>query len=167
MNIHFKMPQALLAAVREDLQRPHAYAMERVGFLACRFGTSDRNLLILGCEYHPVTDEDYEEDSSVGARFSSGAIRCALEVGLSAAVGMFHVHMHEHRGVPGPSNVDWREWAKFVPNFWHVQPRLPHGALVLSLDRMSGWCWFPGRSQPLAISRFSVVGRSLVSWEVG
>ena len=141
--------------------------MERVGFVACRFGTSDRSLLVLGCEYHAVADEHYERDVSVGARFNSAAIRCALEVSLSAAVGMFHVHLHEHRGVPGPSNVDWREWAKFVPDFWHVRPHLPHGALILSLDQMNGWCWCPGKSQPIAMSRFSVVARRLVSWEVG
>jgi hypothetical protein len=101
----------------------------------------------------------------VGARFSSGALRSALEIAISKEVGIFHVHLHDHPGIPRPSSVDRREWAKFIPCFWNVQPTLPHGALILSSDRIVGWCWYPGRPQPIAMSRFTVVGSRLIFWE--
>lgn len=79
---------------------------------------------------------------------------------------MFHVHLHDRLGTPHPSEVDWSEWAKFIPDFWHVQPKLPHGALILSRNRINGWCWYPGLSRPLAMTRFSVVDSKLTIWEL-
>jgi len=164
MKIHFKMLRSQRDAILRGLLRPHEYAAERVGFVSCRFGRSDSSLMVLAHTFHPVLDEDYECDPSVGARMKSAAIRSALQVALSSDVGMFHVHVHDHRGLPGPSSVDWTEWQKFVPNFWHVRPQLPHGALILSRDRLSGWCWYPKRQQPIQIERFSMVGRGMQSW---
>lgn len=166
MHIHFKALGNLVRVIREDLQRPHAHAAERVGFVSCRFGASEQGLLILAHGYHPVADEHYEYDPMVGARFSSAALRSAFQLALSNEVGIFHVHLHDHRGLPRPSSVDRREWAKFVPNFWHVQPDLPHGALLFSRDRLNGWCWYPREHTPLAISRFTLIDQQLVFWEV-
>jgi hypothetical protein len=165
VRIHFKLTEDLVRKMRGDLLRPHGHAAERVGFISCRFGTSDDGLLILGRDYHPVEDEHYEFDPMVGARFGAAAIRSALQIALSNGVGIFHIHCHEHLGEPKPSRVDWTEWAKFVPNFWHARPELPHGALLLSTNRMSGWCWFPGQNDPMKISRFTVVGQRLRYWE--
>jgi hypothetical protein len=167
MTIHFRMMRTLREAILRNLLRPHEHAAERVGFVSCRFGTSDSGLLILAHSFHPVQDEFYEEDPSVGARMNSAAIRSALQVALSQEVGMFHIHLHDHRGLPGPSSIDWSEWKKFVPNFWHIRPNLPHGALILSRDRLSGWCWYPGQSEPVRVARFTFIGKGLQSWEVG
>ena len=164
MTIHFRMLRTLREAIMHDLRRPHAHAGERIGFISCRFGTSDHDLIVLAHGFHPVRDEDYEVDHEVGARFSSAAIRAALQVALSDDVGMFHVHLHEHRGMPGPSSIDWSEWKTFVPNFWHVRPNLPHGALIVSDDRLSGWCWYPKRKHPVPIHRFTIVGNGMQSW---
>ncbi len=111
-----------------------------------------------------MLDEHYEYDPGVGARMNSAAIRSALQLALSNNFGLFHVHLHDHRGLPGPSPIDWSEWQKFVPDFWHVRPGLPHGALILSRDRMRGWCWYPGRQRPIEIERFTLVGRGMQSW---
>lgn len=164
MKIHFKMLRSQLDAIIRDLLHPHEHAAERVGFVSCRFGSSNSSLMVLAHTFHPVLDENYECDPRVGARMNSAAIRSALQVALTNDVGMFHVHLHDHRGLPGPSGVDWTEWQKFVPNFWHVRPLLPHGALILSRDRLSGWCWYPKRQQPIPIERFSIVGRGMQSW---
>jgi hypothetical protein len=164
MKIHLKMLGSQRDAIVRDLLRPHEHAAERVGFVSCRFGNSESSLMVLAHTFHPVLDENYEFDPGVGARMNSAAIRSALQVALSNDVGMFHVHLHDHRGLPGPSGVDWTEWQKFVPNFWHVRPQLPHGALILSRDRLSGWCWYPKRQQPIPIERFSIVGRGMRSW---
>ncbi len=166
MNVHFKIQGTLARRIRSDLRRPHSHAAERIGFMSCRFGTSDRALLVLAHDYHPAADEHYEFDATVGARFSSAAIRSAMQVAISHEVGIFHVHLHDHRGVPRPSAVDWSEWARFVPDFWHVRPALPHGALIFSLNQISGWCWYPGSRDPMPISQFTVVDHRLIFWKV-
>lgn len=166
MTIHFKMLGTLHETVLRDLRRPHSHAAERVGFLSCRFGASEKSLLVLAHRFHPVLDADYEDDFSVGARINSSAFRSALQTALSEDVGMFHVHLHGHHGVPRPSRIDWREWARFVPNFWHVRPNLPHGALLLSADRLAGWCWYPGSQEPIPLDRFTVIGRNWQTLEV-
>ena len=165
MRIHFKMNEGLLSSVREDLLRPHEHAAERIGFLSCGFGTTDEGLLIVACKYHPVEDGHYERDPLVGARFGSAAMREALQIALTSRRGIFHIHCHDHVGEPRPSRVDSVEWVRFIPDFWHVRPELPHGALLLSEDRMRGWCWFPKENGPLKISQFSVVGARLRFWE--
>lgn len=163
MKIHLKLPTPLEKRLRSDLGRPHAHAAERVGFVTARFGWAGNELLILAHGYQSIPDWKYEVDGTVGARISSAAFRTALETSLTENVGMFHVHLHGHRGLPRPSAVDWSEWARFVPNFWHVRPNLPHGALLLSADAIACWCWYPGRAQPDLVSRISVIGAGLQS----
>jgi len=164
MKVLFKITSSLLQLIREDLCRPHPYAYERVGFLSCRMASlKPTGLIILACEYVPIDDADYQNDPTVGAMMGPGAIRKALQFALNNDVGMFHVHMHDHVGPPHPSPTDLSETAKFVPDFWHVRPQFPHGAIVLSRDSISGRCWYPGRTKPISISRFSIVGPRLVS----
>jgi len=159
MRVAFKITCSLLRRVRADLCRPHAFAAERVGFLSCKVGAFDpTGWVILAHGYHPVADEDYVRDISVGAMMGSGAIRKALQASLTSESAMFHVHLHGHRGPPRFSGVDLRETAKFIPDFWHVSPQLVHGANVLSMDSMAGLCWHPRAPTPIPVSEFSIVG---------
>lgn len=159
MKIHFKIVRDLLEEVRLDLERPHEFAAERVGFLSCRAGNlPDGGMILLAHSYHPVSDEDYLDDPSVGAMMGPGAIRKAMEYAYNNPVGMFHVHMHDHGGVPAFSRIDRSESRKFVPDFWHVRPKMPHGAIVLSRDSAVGRCWIPGSSRTVAIDKITVVG---------
>lgn len=159
MRIVFKISRVLLNTVRSDLARPHPFAWERVGFLAGHPGVmSNGEIVILAQSYHPVADADYVDTDSVGAMMGAGAIRKALQIALSNRVSMFHVHMHEHVGVPRFSGVDLRESAVFMPDFWHVCSSHPHGALVLSRDSAAGLCWCPGSRHPLPIEEIVVVG---------
>lgn len=162
MMVTFRIGRTLLRSVREDLDRPHAFAFERVGFLFCRFGSLPMGgLIVLGCEYMIVADEHYINDNRFGAVVGAGAFRLALERTLTGAVGIFHVHMHSHRGTPSPSPIDLRETAKFVPDFFHVQSALPHGALVVSRDSISGRVWLNEDGRPIEITSVSVVGSPL------
>lgn len=159
MRIVFKISRVLLNTVRSDLARPHPFAWERVGFLAGHPGAiGNREIVILAQSYYPVADADYVDTDSVGAMMGAGAIRKALQIGLSNRVSMFHVHMHEHVGKPQFSGVDLRESAVFMPDFWHVCSSHPHGALVLSKDSAAGLCWCPGSRHPLPIEEIVVVG---------
>ena len=159
MNVHFKVTSGLLEAIHNDLGRRHPYAMERVGFITCRFANARTDaLMVLSHSYHPVADEDYIDDRAYGALIDSSAFRKAMQLSYAHGVGLFHVHMHGGRGKPLPSSTDMRESARFVPDFFHVQPKLPHGALILSSDSISGRVWLPSTLRPEPIDRFSVVG---------
>src|SRR3989441_3753775 len=163
MKVLFKITSSLLKRVREDLVRTHEFAAERVGFLSWRAAKlRPRGLVILAHDYHPVSDNDYVNDSTVGAMMGSEAIRKALQFAYGNEVGMAHVHMHDHCGSPCPSRTDLSETAKFVPDFWHVKPQMPHGAIIVSRDSISGRCWYPGRSKPVSISKLTIVGPRLV-----
>lgn len=159
MNIHFKIRRDLLDAIRADLQRPHPFAYERVGWITAgvsRIGAG--SLMVLAQAYHPVADGDYVEDRSVGAMMGSAAIRTALERSYRDRTAALHVHLHEHSGRPGFSGVDDRENAKFVPDFFNVAAHAPHGAVVLSRDGMSGNLWLSRSEPPAPITRFTAVG---------
>jgi hypothetical protein len=159
MRTVFKLTKRLLDKAYVRLQRPHPFAFERVGFLMCRPGLlDDGGVVILAHDLQDVADEDYLDDPGVGAMMGPNAIRKALQTSYNHQASMFHVHLHLHRGKPHFSGVDETETAKFVPDFWNVQPGLPHGAIVLSNDSACGKCWIPGLEASVEISQFSVVG---------
>ncbi len=159
MKIHFKITRVLLHRVQIDLERPHPFTAERVGFISCKVAAFQPNgILILAQALHSVEDDDYLRNSHVGAMMGPSAIRKALQVAYREPLAMFHVHMHNHYGEPWFSRTDLSEASNFVPDFWHVRPDLPHGAIVLSCDSMAGLCWLPGLQKPVRISEVSVVG---------
>lgn len=164
MRTLFRIERSLVDEVRCDLARPHAFAHERVGFIACRVGAIEDGFTLLAERYLAVAGEDYEDDPRVGAMLGSAAIRKALQVAYRDQVSMVHVHQHEHRGVPRFSSIDLRESAKFVPDFFKVCKDVPHGALVLSCDGMAGIAWSPTTHAPTPMTELTVVGRPLSVW---
>jgi len=157
MNIIFRCTRRFLEEVRHDLARPHRFAAERVGFISVRPAATARSLVLIAEAYHPVADQDYLDDPSVGAMMGPEAIRKALDIALLQNVGVFHVHMHEHSGRSGFSGTDLREQTKFVPDFFTICPTMPHGAIVLSRDLAAGRVWL-SPSQLLPINELNVVG---------
>src|SRR5437879_13777537 len=79
MRFRFKITTGLLASIRADLGRPHAFAYERVGFILAAVAQSAWGVLVLAQEHHPVTDEDYLPDPSAGAMMGPEPIRKAME----------------------------------------------------------------------------------------
>jgi hypothetical protein len=159
MRIIFKLTKDLLQEVHASLRRPHPFAFERVGFLLCRVGAIEpAGAVILAHRLHAVADEDYVDEPAVGAMMGPDAIRKALQIAYSEEASMFHVHLHLHSGRPRFSQVDETESAKFVPDFWNVQPNMPHGALVFSSDSAFGRCWIPGQKKSVEVSDFKEVG---------
>jgi hypothetical protein len=160
MKTIFRATDRFLDDVRRDLARPHPFAAERVGFISVRATTAGDTLVMLAADYHPLADDEYVDDRSVGAMMGQEAIRKALDVALMRSAGMIHVHMHEHRGRPHFSRIDVREQLKFIPDFFKVRREMPHGAVVLSHDRANGRVWLD-RDTIVDISEFDVVGRRL------
>lgn len=163
MKITLKITQRLLNEIRLDLRRRHSFAAERVGFVACRFGMSaTKKLMILAFQYVPVADEDYVKDYGYGALLGPEGFRKAFQFAFSNDVGIFHVHLHDHEGKPGFSGIDKREMAKYVPDFFNVRPDLPHGALVLSRDSLTGSCWIGRTSRGIPIRDLQIVGAPMM-----
>lgn len=159
MRTAFKLTRSLFTRALRDLREPHPFAAERVGFFSCRVGSlKPAGWTVLAEDFHPVADEDYLEDHTVGAMMSADAIRKAMQVAMNNRCCMFHAHIHEHRGKPRFSAIDLSETAKFIPDFWNVCPHLVHGAIIFSGDSMAGRCWHPRSRAPVRISELSVVG---------
>ena len=162
MKIIFRTTDRFLKDVRADLSRPHPFAAERVGFISVRAAANNEALLLIAADYHPLSDDEYIEDRSVGAMMGQEAIRKALNVALLQSAGMFHVHMHEHEGRPRFSRIDLREQIKFVPDFFKVRQGMPHGAIVLSRDLANGRAWL-NPDTIFDISEFDVVANGISS----
>jgi len=152
-------------AALNDLARPHPFAAERVGFLSCKAAETLSGLVILAAAYLSVVDEDYLPDWSVGAMMGPDAIRKALQYAYNSASSMFHVHLHNHEGMPAFSTTDLRESGKFVPDFFNVQPSLPHGAIILSQNSAVGRCWYRSMQAPVWISKITFVGSPMIFFQ--
>jgi hypothetical protein len=168
MTIIFRARTDLLENIRADLDRPHRFAKERVGFIICNAGRlSNGGIAILAMDFDTVADEDYLSNPRFGALMGPAAIRKALQRAYNdgkADLSVFHVHMHGQRGVPEFSNIDDRESRRFVPDFFNVAPDMPHGAIVLSRNNACGYCWATPGAPPVAIDRFASVGAPLKLW---
>jgi hypothetical protein len=162
MKLLFRSTCDFMARVRADLRRPHPFAYERVGFIGASAAWGKDLLVLLADSYHPVADEDYVDDQTVGAMMGSEAIRKALEIALLARspVGMFHVHLHDFPGAPRFSRIDLREQERFIPDFFSARSDVPHGALVLSPTSITGRAWL-SRDSVVPIAEFNELGNRL------
>ena len=78
--IRMRLSETLVNNVLEDLRTPHSFAAERIGFLCCRQRSVPSGVLLLGCKYEPIRDDQYIQDDAVGARFDSSAIRSGMQL---------------------------------------------------------------------------------------
>lgn len=157
--IRLRMLTTLVEKMLVDLRRPHPFAYERIGFLCCKQSKVPSGYLLLGYRYVAVDDERYLKDKSVGARFDATAIRAGMQLALTEGATIFHVHVHEHAGVPRMSRVDAREMQQLMPCFVNVCPERLHGALVLSTDRAYAHVWGTGLDTAgIDIHRITSVG---------
>ena len=141
MTVTFRIVDSLLESVRADLQRRHAFAGERVGFILCKAAKAAASWTVLAYDYLPVPDDAYIDDPRYGATLSSDGFLPALQKAYSEAVSVCHVHLHEHAGPTRFSRTDDRESAQFMLDFLKVRPCLPHCAIVASEDHLWGKCW--------------------------
>ena len=161
-----RIPEALVSEILQDLQRPHPFAHERIGFLFAGIGTtSEGGALALAKRYRPVMDEHYlhSDDPRVGAAINESAIRAARQEGLTTGDGIFHVHLHSWSGDPGFSHVDLEGYEKLIPSFVPMAPRSAHGAIVFSLNDAAALVRWPGRKDTIR-SAVTVVGFPLRFW---
>src|SRR6266545_2962044 len=95
MKILFKITEPLLRKVHSDLARPHPFAAERVGFLACQVALiKPPALVILARKFWAVADDDYLDDPGAGATINAAAFRRSLQETYSTPASVFHIHVH-------------------------------------------------------------------------
>lgn len=165
MKLCLRLTRALYESARADLRRPHPFAAERVGFLfgkAARAG-ADRVVLTMHA-YVALLNDEYVDDRSAGAVFSSGALRRMRQRVLDTGESAFHVHEHPHIGRPAFSTIDIRSLAELVPSFGVLVPEAPHGALLLSDDAAAGMAWSRDIPSPFVTEAISVVGYPMQVW---
>jgi len=162
MRIHIKLTGSLYDGIMRDLARPHPFASERVGFVCGRTGSlGDERHLILLNRYHSIPDRQYLRDPKVGARIGSEALTWAMQTvyhGRATREGIFHIHIHGHRGETGMSKTDNREIPRLMAGFQSVGRDSAHGIIILSLDHGSGWVWLPACQEPVQASVIDVIG---------
>lgn len=165
MTVAIKMTGRLYDEIRRDLQRPHPFADERVGFVFGRVGTGDAgNKLVLLTRYRAIPDEQYVNDPTVGARIGSGAMTWAMQAiyhGRVAREGLFHIHVHGYKGETGMSKTDRDELPPMMPGFKSVGREAAHGIIILSLDHGSAWVCLPGDAALVPSSCIAVVGATV------
>lgn len=162
MTVAIKMTGRLYDEIRRDLERPHAFAHERVGFVFGRVSTGDAGgKLVLLTRYHAIPDKQYINDPTVGARIGSDAMTWAMQAvyhGRVAREGLFHVHLHGYKGETGMSRTDRDEIPPMMPGFQSVGRDAAHGIIILSLDHGSAWVCLPGDATLVPCSNIAVVG---------
>ena len=166
MTVLFRMTAELFAEMVRDLRRPHRFAGERVGFVYTREGEGDRDRIVLASEYVPVEDDEYLDEPGAAAWIGADAIRRARSRALQEDVGVFHVHLHEHRGRTEPSYIDAAEMRKVVPAFAGISPQRIHGALVLSLTDAHVTTWCSDRKDLAEVGKVAIVGLPFRLWSL-
>jgi hypothetical protein len=169
MKAHIRMTGELHAAILQDLTRRHPFAAERVGFVFGRLGLlADGGRLVLLTRYHSIPDDQYVKDKTVGARIGSEALTWAMQAvyhGRPGREGIFHIHLHGHRGETGMSATDRREIPNLIPGFQSVGRDAGHGIIILSMDHGSSWVWLQGSTEPAPVECISVIGAPIGVFE--
>ena len=155
MKYAIRIPGTLYSAALADLERPHPFAAERIGFFSANFGAQ---AIVCLTAYHAIADDDYIDDPRAGARINSRAIRGAMQRVLDEQSGQIHVHLHHHCGHPRPSPMDSRELPPLIRSFAATGPDQVHGGLILSLDSAWANLWLPGQTEPTTAERITSVG---------
>ena len=157
-----KLTGNLYQQILQDLQRPHPFAEERIGFVLGRLGTSaGRAQSILLTRYLAIPDNHYLDDSTVGARIGPEAMTAAMQAvhsGRKSGEGIFHIHLHASNGRTGMSLTDRREIPPLIPGFQGVGRKAAHGIIILSLNHGTGWVWPPDAPSPVQVETLSVIG---------
>lgn len=165
MTVTMKISRQLVLDARGDLDRPHHFALERVGYFVCRPArVSEEHLLLCAYDYFPIADEHYLDDPSAGAMVGPDGLRSAMQVAYSEQASLFHTHLHAHRGTPWFGRYDLEQNHQFVPDMFNVAAGAPHGALIMSFDEIAGLCWVKRGASPQVISRIVEVGAPLLSY---
>src|ERR1700726_939704 len=127
-----KIPRDLLLQALADLERPHPFAHERLGFFSFRQSMDSCRPFVLCYGYHPIPDEQYIPDVTCGARIGGAAIQTAMGRAFREQCGQLWVHTHGRRGHPLASMTDISEGPNVVRSLANAQPSKVQGWAIIS-----------------------------------
>lgn len=139
-KVTIRVSEEMCQEIREDLGREHLFAFERVGYAIGKSKElNDNEVLIIINDYVRVEDQDYIEDSSVGARINSDAIRMAMQIAMDNDCSIFHIHEHFGNGTPEFGSTDMDELPGIVDAMINANSSRIHGLLLLSEDGINAF----------------------------
>lgn len=146
--------------VRDDLERPHEFASERVGFIsASHIKLSSGKYIIFLKEYFLVPDEFYINDPLVGARINSSAIHDALQRIIDTKKGSFHVHLHSfQKQNPEFSKTDLKDNPEIVKAFSFAGRDQIHGMIIFGAKGFNALVKVPGDTELIQVSKITSIG---------
>jgi molybdopterin/thiamine biosynthesis adenylyltransferase len=156
-----KITRPLLLRALEDLERPHSFAGERLGFFSFRQALHEERPLLLCYDYHPIPDGDYIPDTKCGGRIGVAAIRAAMGRSFREMAGQLWVHTHGRCGHPRPSSTDLKEGPNILRSLANAQPATLQAWGILSEDGIYGQIQTLD-SQVCEFSDLTVVGWPMV-----
>lgn len=158
MQTIVKIPRRLFEQAKADLFRPHAFAMERVGFFSTRC-TRTKSITLVHCiEYHSVEDAHYIQDDSVGACIGSDAILRAMSRSRRNSVGQVHVHWHGGSELPEPSPTDTKSLPHLAVSLRNANKAEAHGWMILGENDSWTSLHLPTVEVPIVASSCVIVG---------
>lgn len=159
-EIIIRIPNILLDQIINDLQRPHEFAYERVGFVGSRHKVlSSSTTIVFMTEYFPVKDEQYLRDAEVGARINSSAIREGLQRVVDNRFGSFHAHYHSFsKNIPEFSVTDMEDNPEIIKSFGYADKSQTHGMIVFGKNGMNALVKLPGDAELKQATKIVGVG---------
>lgn len=160
IDITIKIPSVLLNQIKKDLIRPHEFASERIGFINSKFKTFENGkIIILLNDYHVIDDDCYIDDSSVGARINSDAIRMGMQSIINNESGCFHVHYHEF-SIESPefSTTDFIDNPEIVKSFSNVNKNKAHGMIVIGNNGLNAQVKLPNSDKLQKVDKIVEIG---------
>lgn len=171
MKLEMKLTAALRERILIDLRRPHKFAAERIGFCSVRQTLTGNGVLLLVVGYSPVADEHYIRDLKVGARIGEPALTAAMHqayYGRESNTGVFHVHLHNHKGPTGMSLDDRSSIPNVVDGLRQINTKAPHGLIIFSFDHAYA-CATTANSEKILeeVDVIGVIGPRLLTFRKG
>lgn len=129
--------EGLFEEIVQDLNRPHSFAFERVGYV---LGNFKDGILVLD-EWMKFEDFFYEENIEVGARIGREGMTYLMKKVFSSKKHFFHTHVHDFQNIPTYSGVDLRSLLEVTPAIFDFSGLGPHGALLIGREasRLIWW----------------------------
>lgn len=157
-----RLPKCLYEAMTQDLNRPHPYASERVGFFSTSTISAGEHFDIITITgYHVIPDDEYINDRSVGAKINTQAIRSAMERIIQTGNGCLHVHLHSHDGKPTPSGTDLKSLPDISRSFLNANPETVCGYLIISNDNFFCSVYEENKKNPVKVDQMTIIGNPM------
>ncbi len=161
-EILIRIPSSLLSQIKKDLNKPHAFAFERIGFISSTHKLlKNGNIIICMFAYRHIPDDQYIDDQEVGARINSNAIRESLQGILDTKNGCFHAHCHQSSIKPEFSTIDLEDNPEIIKSFSYADGSQVHGMILFGKEKINALVKLPGESTLRKVDKIVVVGSPL------